>query len=143
MTLTRHQIQVIAGLALGHRTHHIAVQLGLSDAALKSRIAYTAHRLNVHGLIHPQLVHHAYAHGYLTTPAPPDTPLTSLPMRQAQSLAALTRGLSVERTAAELGIAYDTANTQRRFLYRRLEAHTGAQAVALGWLHGLLGGETT
>lgn len=139
--LARHQVKIIAGLALGHRAHDIAARLTLSDAALKSRIAYTAHCLGLHGLVHPQLVHHAYRHGYLTDRIDPEEARKYLPLREAQSLAALTRGLSVIKTAAELGIAPDTANAQRRSLYRRLEAHTGAHAVALAWQHGLLPGE--
>jgi DNA-binding CsgD family transcriptional regulator len=141
LLLSRYEVRIIAELALGRRTRHIAAQLGLTDAALKSRITYTARRLNIRGLKHPQLVHHASGHGYLAVPTPPDNPLC-LPLREAQSLTALTRGLSVAQTAAELGIAYDTANMQRRTLYRRLDAHTGAHAVALGWQLGLLGGPT-
>lgn len=144
LCLTRPQVQAIAGLARGHHLPAIAAYLNLTRNTVRDRLAYAAHRLDIHGGTHPQLVHYAYLHGYLDKLDPePREPLTALPLREAQSLNALTRGLSVAQTASELGIAPNTADVQRRSLYRRLEAFTAAHAVALGWQHGLMTRETT
>lgn len=139
LCLTRRQLQVIAGLARGRDTHHIAIDLGIKRDTVRTRLQYAARRLNFRGGTHPQLVHYAYLHGYLDKLTPePREPIASLPWRETQGLMALTRGLSVAQTAAEIGIARHTANTQRRVLYRHLDARTGAHAVALAWQHGLL-----
>ncbi|WP_051853089.1 helix-turn-helix domain-containing protein [Streptomyces aureocirculatus] len=138
--LTPGQIRVVAGLARGHCAARIAADLGISTAAVDTRIRRASARAGIHRRPHPQLVNHAYRRGYLThLPPEPRQPVPCLTARLAQSLDATTRGLSLTEAAAEMGVTRATANTYRRRLYRLLGARTRAHAVALGWQAGLLG----
>jgi two-component system nitrate/nitrite response regulator NarL len=58
--------------------------------------------------------------------------------RETQVLDALARGLTMAALARELWLAMDTCKTHRTRLYRKLGAHTGAHAVAIGYQTGLL-----
>ncbi|MFH9072713.1 LuxR C-terminal-related transcriptional regulator [Streptomyces alboflavus] len=135
-TFTRRQLAVITELAHGHNTHHIATTLHLPTDAIRSRIHRAATRTGIHRSRHARLVHHAYLHGHLTPP-PTHQPPTDLPPLLAHTLDAITRGLSVPETAAELGVTPGIARDYRRHLYRRLGACNQAHAIAIAWQQGI------
>ncbi|MEL3944837.1 hypothetical protein [Streptomyces sp. LNU-CPARS28] len=138
--LTRRQILVIAGLARGHTTPRIAIHLNIPTEAVRSRICRAATRTGIYRSRHAGLVHHAYTHGYLTNLTPEArAPITVLTPRLAGALDALTRGLPLADSGAEMGVSPDVAREYRRQLYALLGARTRAHAVALGWQAGLLG----
>jgi DNA-binding NarL/FixJ family response regulator len=137
--LTPEMLKVIAALAQGHAVPRIGRDLDTPPRTLRTHIATAAARL---GLLHtpqPCLVDYAYRHGHLSVPAvDPRDPLGPLTPTEAQTLSAITRGLTVAQAASEIRRSRHTVNTHRGALYRRLGAHTGAHAVALAWQHGLL-----
>jgi DNA-binding NarL/FixJ family response regulator len=57
-------------------------------------------------------------------------PLHSLSPRERQVLDFLAEGKSYKRIATDLGISYDTVRAHIREIYRKLEVHSRAEAVA-------------
>ncbi|MGV2914602.1 LuxR C-terminal-related transcriptional regulator [Streptomyces alfalfae] len=138
LCLTRGHIQVIAGYARGHTRARIGRDLHLAPGTVAQRLRRAARSVGIEsGDIAPQLVYYAYAHGYLDGLRPEQRwPIGALPPRQAQALAAIARGLSLEETAAEMQCSPHTIAKHRHALYALLGAHTAAHAVARAWQHG-------
>lgn len=142
LCLTRGHIHVIAGYARGHDRARIGRDLHLAPGTVAQRLRRAAHSVGIEGGdLAPQLVHYAYRHGYLDGLRPERRwPIGALPPRQAQVLAAITRGLSLEETAAELGRSFHTITNHRQALYDLVGARTTAHAVARAWQLGLVEG---
>jgi len=66
---------------------------------------------------------------------------TFLKLRERQVLERLAQGKSSRDIATELFLSYNTVRTHTRELYRKLGVGARAQAVAVGYQRGLLGGE--
>lgn len=141
--LTPEMLKVIAALAQGHAVPRISRDLDTPTRTLRTHIATAAARLGLRYTPQPRLVDYAYRHGHLPVPAlDPRDALGPLTPGQAQTLSAITRGLTVAQAASELRRSRHTVNTHRGALYRLLGARTGAHAVALAWQHGLLDRES-
>ncbi|APY88201.1 helix-turn-helix transcriptional regulator [Streptomyces alfalfae] len=142
LCLTRAHILVIAGYARGHDRARIGRDLHLAPGTVAQRLRRAARSVGIHaGDLAPQLVHYAYQHGYLDGLRPERRwPVGVLPPRQAATLDAITRGLSLDETAAEMGLSAHTVATHRQSLYALLGARTTAHAVARAWQLGLFEG---
>lgn len=64
-------------------------------------------------------------------PAEPAPSRLDLTEREQDVLRCIVRGRSYQQAADELGIAFETVRTHVRHLYRKLQVHTVAEAVAL------------
>ncbi|MGZ4337673.1 MAG: response regulator transcription factor [Gaiellaceae bacterium] len=74
----------------------------------------------------------------LASSAPPAALGSTLTTRQAEVLQLLADGLSNLEIARRLLITQETAKTHVRHLLGKLEAHSRAHAVAVGFRHNLL-----
>jgi DNA-binding CsgD family transcriptional regulator len=68
------------------------------------------------------------AAGHPTDPAPTRLDLTA---REQDVLRCIVHGRSYQQTAEDLGVGLETVRTHIRNLYRKLQVHTVAEAVAL------------
>lgn len=134
-------IAIITAYAQGHTARRIADELDVSERAVYTRTQRLAKRLGIEGAQKPALVDYLYRHGYIAVSEP--RPLPYLPPRKVQILKCAARGLGYRQTAAELGIAANTASNHRQALLELLQVQSTAHAVALAWEAGLLTGSCT
>jgi DNA-binding NarL/FixJ family response regulator len=68
----------------------------------------------------------------------PETPQTSLSMREMQVLTGMSQGKSNAQIGRELYLSEDTIKTHARRLFRKLGAKDRAEAVATGFRRGMM-----
>lgn len=67
----------------------------------------------------------------------------ALTERESQALSGMAAGLCNEEIGQQLGISLDTVKSHAQRLFRKLGARDRANAVAIGYQRGYLGGQDT
>ncbi|MGW3152747.1 LuxR C-terminal-related transcriptional regulator [Streptomyces sp. NPDC001089] len=136
LVVAARDVAIVTAYAQGHSARHIADELGVSERAVYTRTQRLANRLGIVGAQKPALVDYLYRHGYIAVGELRALPY--LPPRKVEILKCAARGLGYRQTAAELGIAANTASNHRQALLELLQVQSTAHAVALAWEAGLL-----
>ncbi|MFJ5532401.1 LuxR C-terminal-related transcriptional regulator [Streptomyces sp. NPDC093261] len=133
---TERQLTILTQLALGHGNIKAGRAAGVSADTVKRDIQrmYAATGIRTR----PGLVGWAYRAGLVPRLYADRAPVT-LPRRRAQILDLVARGKHNRAIARELYLTPDTVRTHINLLFKDLDAHSQAQAVALGYEFGLLG----
>lgn len=133
-TVSRREMQVLAGIARGEQNAELADRLGLALSTVKTHVERMRIR---HGVpSRSALVRVGYERAWLAALTPEERLPTTLPLRQLQVLQCIADGLTDEQTARKLGISVHTVHEHIRRLVASLRARTRAHAVALGYQHG-------
>ncbi len=120
--------QVAAAVAHGARGYL------LKDVSHEELCAAVAHALQGIDLVEPSL-RRALAGSQRTRNAPTGVQLTE---RELQVLTGMSQGKSNGQIGKDLYLSEDTVKTHARRLFRKLDVHDRAQAVALGFRRGLV-----
>ncbi len=84
----------------------------------------------------PKIARYVLSQLQLATEPPPDSEALSL--REIKILRLLESGASNKQVAADLGVSPHTIHTHIKNIYRKLQAHSRAEAVRKGLVRGLL-----
>ncbi|TLQ45785.1 helix-turn-helix transcriptional regulator [Streptomyces marianii] len=134
--LRTYDLQLLAGLARGYRTHEIAQQTGTPVKTVRNRIYRLRLRMGARSASHA--VDLAYDLGWMAGLHPEPRDPVHLPRRQLQALEGAAAGRSNPQIARDLGISPESVNRYLQRAYARLDARTRAHAVALARQQGHL-----